>query len=273
MPLTPPTPSNSVLFKHLLDSGTCVYEDELDAENRTCYICFSDFMTLPTAEAPIQLHCGHMFGVSCIMQWLRSHPSETNINNTCPQCRHPILPTITMPAEQQRVRSERDNHREYWLSQLESWSPRVSNVGSRQLPDAVAWATRAEQLWESILDGLFAALQRETATATADDVEGWICCGPLPVLMDLLSYVIVGVWYEQFYRTGHWRAHGNILTEYVPELYTELCAHLQVPRVPDVTHLFWEADQRAYRKVIDMLNGVEECRDTLIRRLRGDGGR
>jgi hypothetical protein len=56
---------------------------DLDPLADSCCICYHPYnptLMNPEAEEPVQLACGHVFGISCLEKWIRS-------NGTCPLCR------------------------------------------------------------------------------------------------------------------------------------------------------------------------------------------
>lgn len=54
-----------------------------------CTICSEPFLRGDNPEIPVRLHCGHIFGMNCILKWLS--PVSRNGNNSCPNCRKPIF--------------------------------------------------------------------------------------------------------------------------------------------------------------------------------------
>lgn len=54
-----------------------------------CTICSEPFLRGDNPEIPVRLHCGHVFGMNCILKWLS--PVSRNGNNSCPNCRKPIF--------------------------------------------------------------------------------------------------------------------------------------------------------------------------------------
>lgn len=60
-----------------------VTEEDLERVGRSCIICRED---MALAEGLKKLHCGHVFHLACLRSWLERQ-------QTCPICRHAILPT------------------------------------------------------------------------------------------------------------------------------------------------------------------------------------
>lgn len=57
-----------------------------DGDGGGCAICLTDFRERESLRLRLLPHCGHVFHVTCIDQWLRRQ-------TTCPICRNPALPT------------------------------------------------------------------------------------------------------------------------------------------------------------------------------------
>lgn len=60
-----------------------VTEEDLERVGRSCIICRED---MALAEGLKKLNCGHVFHLACLRSWLERQ-------QTCPICRHAILPT------------------------------------------------------------------------------------------------------------------------------------------------------------------------------------
>eukprot|EP00892_Ulva_mutabilis_P006520 jgi/Ulvmu1/423/UM001_0430.1 len=60
-----------------------VTEEDLERVGRSCIICRED---MALSEGLKKLHCDHVFHLACLRSWLERQ-------QTCPICRHPILPT------------------------------------------------------------------------------------------------------------------------------------------------------------------------------------
>ena len=58
-------------------------------DNMECHICHNVFLDGPEPEAAIKLSCGHICGLTCMLQWLK--PLSEEPNNSCPLCRERIL--------------------------------------------------------------------------------------------------------------------------------------------------------------------------------------
>lgn len=65
---------------HQLQEAT---EEDLERVGRSCIICRED---MALTEGLKKLHCGHVFHLACLRSWLERQ-------QTCPICRHAILPT------------------------------------------------------------------------------------------------------------------------------------------------------------------------------------
>ena len=81
-----------VHFKHLyclpyVNIGT------LDPQERDCSICFETYHKKPSGSTepshrPVQLACGHVFGLRCLAAWVFS----PNFNNRCCYCKVRLIP-------------------------------------------------------------------------------------------------------------------------------------------------------------------------------------
>ena len=71
--------SISTIVANLL-RAICSLPDPTTFQEQGCHICLNDFST--SAEHPIQLPCGHIFGLSCLVAWTKE---KLYIN--CPMCR------------------------------------------------------------------------------------------------------------------------------------------------------------------------------------------
>ena len=73
-----------------------------DKEPAECAICLEEI------ELPISLECGHVFCVSCLMQYHSSHPKKSS----CPNCRGDMDELNTIAVDQGLVYCERANRSE-----------------------------------------------------------------------------------------------------------------------------------------------------------------
>jgi hypothetical protein len=69
----------------MLSHGAMSPVKDSDPHERFCCICFWPYIstnttTVPEAEEPIQLACGHTFGLACVESWVSA-------NSNCPLCR------------------------------------------------------------------------------------------------------------------------------------------------------------------------------------------
>jgi hypothetical protein len=108
---------------------TSVPLDSLDGEDQSCNICRERFDgkedgeqkdngdfpdTARKTEIPIRTSCGagsHIFGQNCLHHWLETHES-------CPSCRHPILPFKLTEREHDAIEEEAAKTRE-----IPKWIP------------------------------------------------------------------------------------------------------------------------------------------------------
>ncbi|KAL8976158.1 MAG: hypothetical protein Q9205_007785 [Flavoplaca limonia] len=61
-------------------SAICSLPDPATLQDCSCHICLNNFST--SSEQPIQLPCGHIFGLSCLVTW-----TQEKLYTNCPMCR------------------------------------------------------------------------------------------------------------------------------------------------------------------------------------------
>ena len=62
------------------------------SEEVACPICLEQLFSQKSAELPLMLPCGHIFGDICLLMWVKPL-DRGSAHNNCPLCRAPILPT------------------------------------------------------------------------------------------------------------------------------------------------------------------------------------
>lgn len=80
----------AVHIKALLEATELLLPNEV--ENRTCLICYEDYLCDPSREYPRKLSCGHVIGTECLLLWASSQTHATSTN--CPWCRRRIVDPI-----------------------------------------------------------------------------------------------------------------------------------------------------------------------------------
>ncbi|KAL8825524.1 MAG: hypothetical protein Q9170_007759 [Blastenia crenularia] len=158
-------------------SSTCTFptEDELgDEEN--CHICLRSSLQAHGGEVPTKLGCGHVFGMSCLLNWVSSsiNIAEGRTSPTCPVCRTPF-----MNAEASPPRSAEEIEREE-LSLLFS-GLNVREVGTQTLSEPEQWwIGKAERLWtdfrKELVHSLYALYQLEGSSSDPLDLPAAVSC-------------------------------------------------------------------------------------------------
>ena len=83
-------------IKRFLEALPEIQLKDLSEDHKNCNICMEQYTDATDAEKPVSLRCGHIFGSSCIMNWVLS--SEVSHHSTCPMCRA----TLTAPSDIER---------------------------------------------------------------------------------------------------------------------------------------------------------------------------
>ncbi|KAL8917326.1 MAG: hypothetical protein Q9208_007996 [Pyrenodesmia sp. 3 TL-2023] len=121
-------------------SATCTFPTAGELEDDTCRICLRTSLKAQGDEVPTKLGCGHVFGMSCLLNWASTSLTECQTPPTCPVCRAPFL------TEGARLRSAHQTETES-LSRL-FLDVDVREVGNPRLSDAEEeWILEAELLW------------------------------------------------------------------------------------------------------------------------------
>lgn len=97
---TEPEPfmANATRYLRQLETVPIVY---LAADCQTCNICHDEYLTGTSAEEAVRLSpCGHVFGWSCLQNWL-----SVQGKTTCPMCRK-VLYENDMPQEQEQIEED-----------------------------------------------------------------------------------------------------------------------------------------------------------------------
>lgn len=104
MPIDP----EATFIPLLYDS--CTYLDVSDlGDANECQGCFQNFGWKADSETPVQLRCGHIYGLSCIRQVVHNHVHLQQRYPPCPYCRADFLnvsaDTPPVPVQQPQVQS------------------------------------------------------------------------------------------------------------------------------------------------------------------------
>lgn len=60
-----------------------------ETEDKTCPICYEDYLEKSSSELPRKLPCGHILGTECLLLWASSRAKTSSVN--CPICTKPIV--------------------------------------------------------------------------------------------------------------------------------------------------------------------------------------
>lgn len=248
------SPSRQIaLRKRLLEKFTIPTRTELGDE-ASCSICHNSFLAGETPEIPVKIPCGHVFGMSCIVQWLSRIDGN---GDTCPICRRRVHGEPSNDPNLAALEEER-----YWLDTLTQSTLRLTMGTARPLVGSrKEWADRAEALWRTLCEDLIGSL---------DDInhaEDWICCQG-QVVRGILHLCTVDRFCDEF-KDGKWpTTRDTDEAEGYPESYHVLCQHLQEDLLqgdfptPDEDHFLWLADchgkmKLAYERLMgDLRNSV-----------------
>ncbi|KAL8771475.1 MAG: hypothetical protein Q9209_003145 [Squamulea sp. 1 TL-2023] len=124
--------------------------ERLDRED--CSICSNEYQT-DGPEKPIQLGCGHVFGMTCILTWTLDKVGAGNIPD-CPVCRRPCLNPVENNDMAEALALIPDERADA-IQRLTSWIPHRDE--SPYVADA-AWVRQAERLWDIFCDDIITTL-------------------------------------------------------------------------------------------------------------------
>lgn len=60
-----------------------------ETEDKTCPICYEDYLENSSSELPRKLPCGHTLGTECLLLWASSRANTSSV--ICPICTKPIV--------------------------------------------------------------------------------------------------------------------------------------------------------------------------------------
>ncbi len=80
----------AVHLKALLEKTQLLQPREV--EDKTCHICYEDYLQGSSREFPRKLPCGHIIGTECLLLWASSQTHATSVN--CPWCMDPIIHSV-----------------------------------------------------------------------------------------------------------------------------------------------------------------------------------
>ncbi len=121
-------------------STTCTFPCPGKLEDDTCHICLRESLKPYGDEVPTKLNCGHIFGLSCLLNWASSSLVEGRTSPNCPICRTPFLTEASCLQTPQQIEIEN-------LSRVFS-NVDLPLVGNRRFSEEEEeWIGHAERLW------------------------------------------------------------------------------------------------------------------------------
>lgn len=216
-------------------STTCTFPTAGELDDETCRICLRASLKAHGDEVPTKLGCGHVFGMSCLLNWASTNLAEGQTSPACPVCRTPFFTEASRLRSSQQI--EADDLARLFLD------VDVREVGNVRLSDdEEEWIAEAELLWgifcERLVDSLY-NLHIFNGQYSIQDLPAAVSCFKLcqTLAETFLSYDKVHNFYqaychqdqefEQNIRLLRWwedlyRASGLA----VPAAYTRLTTYL-----------------------------------------------
>lgn len=237
-------------------SATCSFPTEGELEDDTCRICLRTSLKAQGDEVPTKLGCGHVFGMSCLLNWTSASFAQGQTSPTCPVCRAPFLTEASRFRSAQQIETEN-------LSRL-FLDVDIRQVGNSRLSGAEeGWIDEAERLWavfcREIVDSLY-DLHRNGEDILRDipaAVSRFELCQTLAET--LLSYDKVYNFYQAYCHQDYefeqnmrllrwWEDLFRIRGLAVPDTYGSLIAYLDTADAGLMRN--WRVS-RAFRKTQD----------------------
>ena len=175
--------------------AVCEFPHILNVKDANCAICHEPLETSGPAE-PMELACGHVFGKSCLMEWISQEGTQDPKNAQCPMCRCEVLPRtgkrVQKRAKIHRPRkwtpapgSEEESkyHFDRMFREVKNYTPIKNEMLYYGLiKDAKTWMDTAEKLWDDLCITIYNELQmgdEDYAKHSYDDLfrelEGFDC--------------------------------------------------------------------------------------------------
>ncbi|KAL8993811.1 MAG: hypothetical protein Q9169_006067 [Polycauliona sp. 2 TL-2023] len=244
-------------------------DGELD--DHTCYICWEDTLTKDGRERPVELKCGHIFGMTCILadaiEAFRRHSAPR-----CPHCRELIVQGLTIDD----LPVEDDEDLADWIHELASWVPGDSVT----LSTNDNWCIRhAEKLWTNICDSMLEYMENFEyfgSRSLGGEIEYFLYT-LMPAIEGFLSYGTVYNFHPAF-RSPGFTVDKLIETQFqLP--YRWLTRFLRKCKVDDVSWRVSSAFQGEksrideFRRRIEWTRGLLSERVEIARQARAISGR
>ena len=146
-------------------------------ENVICTVCQDPFLSENAPEIPVRLPCGHIMGLSCLLQWLSPLSTERR-RDTCPLCRRPVLGALKEHERRLEVMRR-------YLPEFDAYPENPDRL-ERMKDDAhVAWISRAEELWTNLCEELLILLEEMQLP------NEWLRAG-VPLVKIIINFASVG---------------------------------------------------------------------------------
>ena len=164
----------------------CEFPHILNVKDANCAICHEPLENSGPAE-PMELACGHVFGKSCLMEWIAQEGTQDPKNAQCPTCRCEVLPQ-TVKRVQKRAKTHRSSacteDAKYYFDtifrQVKNYNPiKVQMLYYGMTKDAKTWMDIAEKLWDDLCITIYDELQmgdEDYAEHSYDDLHGKLEC-------------------------------------------------------------------------------------------------
>lgn len=152
----------------------CTFLDVSDLQDKTeCPICYRNFGWKICSETPVQLRCGHIYGLSCIRKVVRTLDQRLRFP-PCPECREDFLNVSPDsgpgPAQRSRVHRQRQEQPQIQRLSIPIPCPPISSQRSGQTlttQGQTQWVRRAEELWLAVFDAVLDSPNAQTVKALA----------------------------------------------------------------------------------------------------------
>ena len=151
--------------------ATCTLPTAAEFQDRNCHICHEDTLVTNGSEVPVKLVCGHVFGMSCLMEWTLNQIEAGRAIVKCPLCR---IAFLSAPQEASRATASR---RDLQLSGVQTLSE--------------DWFRQAERLWDICCSDVLEALEifpvGETAQENLEAIDEFFA-KDIPAAESFLSF-------------------------------------------------------------------------------------
>ncbi|KAL8903949.1 MAG: hypothetical protein Q9207_003596 [Kuettlingeria erythrocarpa] len=134
-------------------STSCTFPCQGQLEDDICHICLRDSLKPCGDEVPTKLGCGHVFGLSCLLNWASGSLAEGRTSPNCPICRTPFLTEALCLQTPQQIETESLSRVFLNVDLPLVGHPRLSEDEEEWIGDAERlWVDFCGQLVDSLLD-------------------------------------------------------------------------------------------------------------------------